>query len=96
MSQRNPDDTIEVDLDVDELDVTSAKAKPTYVEIKDYVWEKHNAKVSSLCIAQVKRKCGLEVGKNYNLPKTDDGRVRNCPQDKEKYIIEALEHFQAI
>ena len=62
LSQQKPDDTIEIDLDLDELDATAAETKATYEEIKAYVWDKHHLKVSSLYISQIKRKCGLEVG----------------------------------
>ena len=58
--------------DLDELDATAAEAKATYEEIKAYVWEKHHLKVSSLYISQIKRKCGLEVGQNYNLSKSEN------------------------
>ena len=62
LSQQKPDDTIEIDLDLDELDATSAELKATYQEIKDYVLKEFGLKVSSLYISQVKRKCGIEVG----------------------------------
>ena len=53
-----------------------------------------NMKVSNLYISQVKRKCGIEVGKNYNLPKNEDSRQPQCPEDKESAIVEALKHFK--
>lgn len=53
-----------MDLDLDELDATSAEMKATYNEIKDHVLKEHGLKVSNLYILQVKRKCGLEVGEN--------------------------------
>jgi len=93
LSQQKPSDRIEVDLDLDELDVTSAESKATYTEIKDYVLEEHGLKVSSLYISQVKRKCGLEVGENYNLAKSEDAKQPNCPEEKENAIREALKHF---
>ena len=68
LSQQKPDDTIEIDLDLDELDATSAELKATYQEIKDYVLKEFGLKVSNLYISQIKRKCGIEVGENYNLP----------------------------
>ena len=68
LSQQKPDDTIEIDLDLDELDATSAETKATYQEIKDYVLKEFGLKVSNLYISQIKRKCGIEVGENYNLP----------------------------
>ena len=96
LSQQKPSDKIEVDLDLDELDVTSAEMKATYAEIKDYVLKEHGLKASSLYISQVKRKCGLEVGENYNLPKSEDTKQPNCPEEKEKAIKEALKHFGMI
>ena len=87
---------IEVDVSMDELDVTAAESKATYDEIKAYVLEKYGLKVSSLYISQVKRKCGLDVGQNYNLPKKEDAKVPQCPPEKEAAIIEALKHFQMI
>ena len=68
LSKQKPDDTIEIDLDLDKLDATSAELKATYQEIKDYVLKEFGLKVSSLYISQIKRKCGIEVGENYNLP----------------------------
>ena len=68
LSQQKPDDTIEIDLDLNELDATSAEPKATYQEIKDYVLKEFGLKVSNLYISQIKRKCGIEVGENYNLP----------------------------
>ncbi|MCD8231202.1 MAG: class I SAM-dependent RNA methyltransferase [Clostridiales bacterium] len=96
LSQRKPDDYIEVDLYLDELDATSAELKATYVEIKDYVLKEFGLKVSSLYISQVKRKCGLEVGPNYNHAKTDNVRVPQCPPEKEEAIRAALKHFAMI
>ena len=87
---------IEIDLSMDELDLTAAESKATYDEIKAYVLEKHGLKVSSLYISQVKRKCGLDVGQNYNLSKKEDAKVPQCPPEKEAAIIEALKHFQMI
>ena len=96
LSQQKPDDTIEIDLDLDELDATTAETKATYEEIKAYVWDKHHLKVSSLYISQVKRKCGLEVGQNYNLSKFENPKVPKCPPEKEAVIMGALKHFQMI
>ena len=87
---------LEIDLSMDELDLTAAESKATYDEIKAYVLEKYGLKVSSLYISQVKRKCGLDVGQNYNLPKKEDAKVPQCPPEKEAAIIEALKHFQMI
>ena len=83
---------------IDEVEETRAElTKATYDEIKKYVAE-HNAgmKVSNLYISQVKKKCGIEVGKNYNMPKADDSKQPQCPEEKEKAIVEALEHFKMI
>ena len=118
------DDYINVAIELDNVDITSAETKATYDEIKKYVAE-HNAgmKVSNLYISQVKRKCGIEVGKNLrvatrrmdclqgnsttaatdlelvpspNLPKNEDSRQPQCPEDKESAIVEALKHFKMI
>ena len=95
--KQKPDDYINVTIELDDMDITSAETKATYDEIKKYVAE-HNAgmKVSNLYISQVKRKCGIEVGKNYNLPKNEDSRQPQCPEDKESAIVEALKHFNII
>ena len=91
--KQKPDDYINVAIEFDDMDITSADTKAIYDEIKKYVAE-HNAgmKVSNLYISQVKRKCGIEVGKNYNLPKNEDSRQPQCPEDKESAIVEALKH----
>ena len=120
--KQKPDDYINVTIELDDMDITSAETKATYDEIKKYVAE-HNAgmKVSNLYISQVKRKCGIEVGKNLrvatrrmdclqgnstiaatdlelvpspNLPKNEDSRQPQCPEDKESAIVEALKHFK--
>ena len=96
LSQQKPDDTIEIDLDLDELDATSAELKATYQEIKDYVLKEFGLKVSSLYISQVKRKCGIEVGENYNLPKTENPKVPQCPKEKEDAIKAALKYYAMI
>lgn len=96
LSQQKPDDTIEIDLDLDELDATAAETKATYEEIKAYIWDTHHLKVSSLYISQIKRKCGLEVGQNYNLSKSENPKVPKCPPEKEAAIMDALKHFQMI
>ena len=96
LSQQKPDDTIEIDLDLDELDATSAELKATYQEIKDYVLKEFGLKVSSLYISQIKSKCGIEVGENYNLPKTENPKVPQCPKEKEDAIKAALKYFAMI
>ena len=94
LSKLNTKQHIEVELNLDELDLTSAESKATYDEIKAYVLEKHGLKVSSLYISQVKRKCGLDVGQNYNLSKKEDAKVPQCPPEKEAAIMEALKYFR--
>ena len=93
LSQRKADDYVEVELELDELDVTRAESKATYAEIKEYVLKEYGLKVSNLYISQVKRKWGIEVGENYNLPKSEDSRQPQCSEEKEKAIMDALEHF---
>lgn len=87
---------IEVELDMDDIDLTSAESKATYEEIRDYVLEHTGLKVSNLYIAQVKQKCGIIERVNYNLPKSENSRQPKCPPEKEKAIRNALEHFRMI
>ena len=96
LSKLHSDQHIEVELQMDELDLTSAESKATYEEIKDYVLEHTGLKVSSLYIAQVKEKCGIIERANYNLPKSENSRQPKCPPEKEAAIREALEHFKMI
>ena len=86
-----------VKLDMDEMDLTAAESKATYEEIKKYVAEHNDGmKVSNLYIAQVKRKCGIEVRENFNLPKSEDSRQPRCPKEKKDAIVEALKVYQMI
>ena len=87
---------IEVELDMDELDLTAAEKKATYDEIKAYVLEHSGLKVSSLYIAQVKQQCGIIEREHYNKPKSEDAKQPQCPPEKEKAIMEALKHFGMI
>lgn len=87
---------VNVKLDMDEMDITSAESKATYEKIKKYVLEETGLKVSNLYIAQVKDKHGLEKRENYNLSKSEDARQPKCPKEKEKAIEDALRHFQMI
>ena len=88
--------SIDVKLDMDELDVTSAESKATYEEIKAYVLNQTGLQVSSLNIAQVKHECGIIERENYNKPKMEDAKQPQCPEEKKKAIEEALKHFGMI
>ena len=96
LSKLQSKEHIEIEVTMDEMNLTSAESKATYDEIKAYVLEKHGLKVSSLYISQVKRKYGLDVGQNYNLSKKEDAKVPQCPPEKEAAIMDALKHFQMI
>ena len=96
LSRKTPDDTIEVDLDLDELDITAAESKATYQEIKDYVLKEFGLKVSTLYISQIKRKCGIDVGEHYNISQKENQKVPQCPKEKKDAIRAALEHFAMI
>lgn len=96
MSKLDVDQHIKIKLDLDELDLTAAESKATYEDIQSYVEKEHELKVSNLYISQIKRKYGLEVGKNYNVSKKENQVVPHCPQDKEEAIRDALRHFQMI
>lgn len=96
LSKLNTKQHIEVEVKMDELDLTSAESKATYEEIKEYVLEHSGLKVSHLYIAQVKRKNGIIERANYNLPKNEDAKQPVCPPEKEKAIEEALKFFGMI
>ena len=87
---------VEVELNLDEMDLTSAESKATYDEIRDYVMEQTGLHVTNLNIAQVKRKCGIIERENYNLPKNEDSKQPGCTKEKEKAIKEAFRHFGMI
>ena len=88
---------IRVEFSLEDMDMSEFQDGATYPQIKAYVLEHTGLKVSSLYISQVKRKCGLEVGKNYNLPKSEDARqAPTCPPEKENAIQEALKYFGMI
>ncbi len=88
--------TIDVKVDMDELDVTSAETKATYEEIKAYVLAQTGLQVSNLYIAQVKRECGIIERGNYNKPKSENSRQPQCPEEKKEAIVKALRHFAMI
>ena len=88
---------IRVEFPLEDMDMSEFQDGATYPQIKAYVLEHSGLKVSSLYISQVKRKCGLDVGKNYNLSKSEDTRqVPTCPPEKEKAIRDALQYFGMI
>lgn len=93
LSKLQSKEHIEIEVKMDELDLTAAESKATYEEIKAYVLEHSGMKVSSLYIAQVKQKCGIIERENYNKPKSEDAKQPQCPPEKEKAIMEALNHF---
>ena len=87
---------VRVEFSLEDMDMSDFQDKATYTQIKDYVLEHSGLKVSNLYISQIKRKCGLEVGKNYNLPKAEDSRQPQCPPEKENAIREAMKYFGMI
>ena len=94
--RKKPDTYIDITVDMDELDLTSSEAKATYDEIKDYIFDKHCVKVSSLYVAQVKQKHGIIERDCYNNSKKDNPKQPQCPPEKVKLIEEALRHFKMI
>ena len=90
MSKLDVDKHIDVEIKLNELDLTSAESKATYKEIQNYVLEKFGFKVSTLYIAQVKKKHGLEVREHYNIPKNENRKVPQCSIEKEEAILDAL------
>ena len=94
--RKTPDAYIDITVDMDELDLTASEAKATYQEIKEYIKEKYDVKVSSLYIAQIKQKYGIIERENYNTAKSENAKQPQCLPEKEKLIEEALRHFKMI
>ena len=87
---------IRVEFSLEDMDMSEFQDGASYPQIKEYVLEHTGLKVSNLYISQIKRKCGIEVGKNYNMPKSEDSRQPQCPPEKEKAIREAFKYFGMI
>ena len=96
LSKLQSKEHIEIEVKMDEMDLTSAESKATYEEIREYVFEHTGLKVSHLYIAQVKQKYGIIERENYNKPKSENAKQPQCPPEKEKAITEALRHFGMI
>ena len=96
LTKLNVERHIEVDVSMDELDVTAAESKATYNEIREHVWEHHQLRVSNLYIAQVKQKYGIIERENYHKAKNENAKQPQCPKEKEYAIVEALKHFKMI
>ena len=96
LSKLQSKEHIEIEVKMDELDLTAAEKKATYEEIREYVFEHTGLKVSHLYIAQVKQKYGIIERENYNKPKSENAKQPQCPLEKEKAITEALQHFGMI
>ena len=93
LSKLQSKEHIEIEVAMDEMDLTSAESKATYEEIREYVFEHTGLKVSHLYIAQVKQKYGIIERKNYNKPKSENAKQPQCPPEKEKAITEAFNYF---
>lgn len=87
---------VKVDFSLEDMDLTELRGKATYAQVKEYILNEFGLKVSSLYIAQVKKKCGLEVGENYNLPKAEDAKQPQVTPEKEEAIMKAFKHFGVI
>ncbi len=96
MSQQRPDEYVDIKIELDELDETSAEVKATYAEIEEWIRKKYGFHVTNLNIAQVKRKHGIIERENYNKPKSEDSRQPGTTPEKEKAITEALKYFKMI
>ena len=84
---------VKVDFSLENMDLSEFKGKATYEQIKAYVLEKTGLKVSSLYIAQIKKKCGLDVGENFKPAKSENARQPQCTPEKEEAIMQAFKHF---
>ena len=96
LSKLDVDKHIDVEIKLDELDLTSAESKATYAQIKKYILEKFDLKVSTLYIAQIKKKCGIALREHYNKSKKEKQVIPQCTPEKEEAIMDALMHFNMI
>ncbi|HEO7454948.1 TPA: 23S rRNA (uracil(1939)-C(5))-methyltransferase RlmD [Streptococcus agalactiae] len=96
LSKLDVDKHIDVEIKLDELDLTSAESKATYAQIKEYILEKFDLKVSTLYIAQIKKKCGIILREHYNKSKKEKQVIPQCTPEKEEAIMDALRHFKMI
>ena len=96
LSKLDVDKYINIEIELDDLDLTSAESKATYAQIKEYVWNKFELKVSTLYIAQIKKKCGIELREHYNKSKKEKQIIPKCTPEKEEAIMDALRHFKMI
>ena len=96
LSKLDVDKHIDVEIKLDELDLTSAESKATYAQIKKYILEKFDLKVSTLYIAQIKKKCGIVLREHYNKSKKEKQVIPQCTPEKEEAIMDALRYFKMI
>ena len=96
LSKLDVDKHIDVEIKLDELDLTSAESKASYAQIKEYILEKFDLKVSTLYIAQIKKKCGIVLREHYNKSKKEKQIIPQCTPEKEEAIMDALRHFKMI
>ena len=96
LSKLDVDKHIDVEIKLDELDLTSAESKASYAQIKEYILEKFDLKVSTLYIAQIKKKCGIVLREHYNKSKKEKQLIPQCTPEKEEAIMDALRHFKMI
>ena len=96
LSKLDVDKHVDVEIKLDELDLPSAESKATYAQIKEYVWNKFQLKVSTLYIAQIKRKCGIELREHSNKSNKEKQINPQCTPEKEEAIMDALRHFNMI
>ena len=96
MSKLDIDKHIYIDITTDELDLTTSEQKPTYAEIVKYILDTTGIKVSTLNIAQIKRKCGIEIKDSFRKPNSSESKQPSCTKEKEELIMEAFRHFKMI
>ena len=96
LQRKDIDDSLKVRFDLDNVSLVKEETKATYQEIKDFIFNKHNVKVSTLNIAQTKTKYGIIERECYNKPKDDHSRQPKCTREKEEMIVDALKHFKML
>ena len=99
MKPLKPTYQIEIDIPIEpekEEKYLSKERQATYPKIKQYVEERYGVKVHTAYIAQIKRTCGMDMRKNYNLSKKEEPKRVYCTPTKAEYIREALAYYGVI
>lgn len=82
----NAEHHIEVEVNLDEMDLTKAESKAIYEEIGTYVKEHLGLHVTNLYIAQIKRELGIIERINYHIG-GGKAKVPQVTPEKRKLLV---------